>query len=319
MVPILLMLSACGACLKESSEPPETEEATERWRSDPPLTPIWNPRITRVLLKVDFTEEAKPFEETIGAIEALLRRSLGPLDRVECAYGEPMTPERLASYIHVRKVYQDSVHHITIRIPQEVVDDRKYLVDLLRTTLGETTVRRTGLDPGHPLGAEDASKMAAAFTFEGTIRQLDYGRLLEDLKPAHVSDGEYVIQLWSDGMSAESGGGSSSWGDQTSAAIRLERQVLESQAVLHITTATLERTTALHEVGHLLGLVSHPAHHRSGHCTNPACIMYPGKMNARTVLANFLTGLVGQPKSSFCGECEADLSAYRLAAGSLGD
>jgi predicted Zn-dependent protease len=81
----------------------------------------------------------------------------------------------------------------------------------------------------------------------------------------------------------------------------------------------MERVSALHELGHILGLVQDPTHHRGGHCTNPSCIMYPGTVNIRTVLANFFTGLLGQPKSSFCGGCEEDLTRYRDAVESAPD
>jgi hypothetical protein len=301
-------------CLKEASDPPETDQDVERWKSKPPLSPIWSRHIERVLLKVDSSDDAQIYPETLEAVRERLLQSLGPPEGVEWVQGEPLTPERLGPYVQTWKIYTDPERSMRVRIPPDVKEDLPYLEKFLLEKFSGARVRRSGSDSWEDFGKEDAKRMAADLVFEGTLSEVDYDRLFRDLRPRNIAEGTYLIHLWSDGYSRESGGGTSVWSRRDPAILRLERKVLEGQAVLHISTRTLERSTALHELGHILGLVSNPAHHRSGHCTNPACIMYPGRVNVRTLLANFFTGILGQPKSSFCGECEADLERYREAS-----
>jgi hypothetical protein len=310
----LTLCAGCGSLLKESSEPSATEQELEEWKSKPPVTPIWNPGVSRVLLKVDGAADAKPFDETIRGLTELLQRILSPSVTVGVVTGEPLTPDRLAPYVRRLKLYQDPLNAMTVRIPEDVTDDRKYLEELFEKTLSGARKKRPNSETWEAFEPEDARELAAQLVFEGATEALDYERLLDDLRPEHVPEHTYLIHVWSDGLSNDCGGGSSSWSHQTRAVLRLERKVIESRAILHITTRAMERVTALHELGHILGLVSHPTHHRAGHCTNPACIMYPGTVNARTILANLFTGLVGRPKSSFCGECEEDLEAFGQAA-----
>lgn len=314
LIGALLGLAACGVCLQESPDPLPTGEQVSLWECNPALTPIWNRRAYRqVHLEVDSTDDAVPFQETVDSLVDQLCRTMNPSDGVVISFGEPVARARLAPFLHAWKVYSLPGQAFKVRIPQEVANDQAALENQLLEILSGAEVRESGAQASKPFGREDARRLAEALAFEEVTREIDYDRLLAFLRPEEVPDGTYVIHLWSDRISSRSGGGLSSWAPGAPAIIRLERSVIENQAILHISTRTVERVSALHELGHILGLVRNPAHHRAGHCTNPACIMYPGRVNARTVLANVFTGLAGQPKSSFCGECEADLERYREA------
>ena len=86
------------------------------------------------------------------------------------------------------------------------------------------------------------------------------------------------------------------------------REQIDKQAFLFISAETIERQVLIHEFGHVMGLVTNPAHRvaDSDHCCNPSCIMYSG-VDLRSVLANFIPGLLGKLPAEFCDECKADL------------
>jgi hypothetical protein len=83
---------------------------------------------------------------------------------------------------------------------------------------------------------------------------------------------------------------------------------------LTVRSREVSRFVVQHELGHLLGLVSNPAHDRDGHCTNPTCILYAGP-DLRAVLANFWWGVLGRLPESLDADCEHDLEALRAGRG----
>jgi tetratricopeptide (TPR) repeat protein len=83
----------------------------------------------------------------------------------------------------------------------------------------------------------------------------------------------------------------------------------EENSVLWITAAKAERSTLVHEFGHVLGLVSNPAHMHLGngpHCRNPGCVMTHPR--PRTIVYNFLPALfAGQIPKKYCADCRKDI------------
>jgi hypothetical protein len=77
--------------------------------------------------------------------------------------------------------------------------------------------------------------------------------------------------------------------------------------VLWVTKPHQQGAVLLHEVGHLLGLVTNDAHRDGGHCTNSWCVMYDG-VDWRSGAVFALPALfAGQIPTRFCGECRHDL------------
>lgn len=99
-----------------------------------------------------------------------------------------------------------------------------------------------------------------------------------------------------------------------SALILMFREAIDRAAFLWIRPGAVERQVLLHEFGHVMGLVSSPAHSSDGyHCINPGCAMYRG-VDVRSVLVNLIPGLfLGRLPNGFCHECKADLSSARNA------
>jgi len=76
---------------------------------------------------------------------------------------------------------------------------------------------------------------------------------------------------------------------------------------LWVTRQRQESSVVVHEVGHLMGLVSHPEHYVDGHCTNSWCLMYDG-LDARSVVLHSLPTLFwGYLPTRFCRACRRDL------------
>ncbi len=77
--------------------------------------------------------------------------------------------------------------------------------------------------------------------------------------------------------------------------------------ILWVTRSHQEGAVLLHEVGHLVGLVTNDAHRDGAHCTNAWCLMYDGvDWRSGTVFA-FPTLFAGQLPTRFCGECRRDM------------
>ena len=88
---------------------------------------------------------------------------------------------------------------------------------------------------------------------------------------------------------------------------------VRGQGVLAIDGNEVERFVTQHELGHLLGLVSSGSHEREGHCTNPACIMYP-RPDLRALLANWWRAFSGKLPTELDADCERDLEQLRAQA-----
>jgi len=77
--------------------------------------------------------------------------------------------------------------------------------------------------------------------------------------------------------------------------------------MLWVTGVRQEGAVLVHEFGHLMGLVTEPAHYVDGHCTNSWCLMYDG-LDTRSVLLHALpTLLAGYLPTRYCGDCCRDL------------
>jgi hypothetical protein len=88
---------------------------------------------------------------------------------------------------------------------------------------------------------------------------------------------------------------------------------VRGQGFLAIDGDEVERFVVQHELGHLLGLVSDESHEHAGHCTNPACIMYP-QPDLRAVLANWWRAFSGRLPTELDADCERDLERLRAGA-----
>ena len=77
--------------------------------------------------------------------------------------------------------------------------------------------------------------------------------------------------------------------------------------ILWVTRARQEGAVLLHEVGHLVGLVSNDAHRDGGHCTNAWCLMYNGVDWRSGLIYALPTLFAGQIPTKFCRDCRQDL------------
>jgi hypothetical protein len=77
----------------------------------------------------------------------------------------------------------------------------------------------------------------------------------------------------------------------------------------------VERFVTVHEVGHLLGLVSDDGHEHLGHCTDPRCILYAG-VDLRALVANAWRLFTGRLATRLDPGCEAELARRRAQAAS---
>ncbi len=84
-------------------------------------------------------------------------------------------------------------------------------------------------------------------------------------------------------------------------------------ASLWITPRKIERATLVHEIGHVLGLVSLTAHMARGnprHCTEPQCVMT--HQRTRSQLYNAPSAFfTGRTPTRYCKRCRADLEAVK--------
>jgi hypothetical protein len=77
--------------------------------------------------------------------------------------------------------------------------------------------------------------------------------------------------------------------------------------VLWVTRSRQEGAVLVHEVGHLMGLVTNPAHYTRAHCTNSWCLMYNG-VDTRSILLHAVPTLfTGYLPTRFCRSCQKDL------------
>ena len=84
-------------------------------------------------------------------------------------------------------------------------------------------------------------------------------------------------------------------------------------SVLWLAPKRSERSTLVHEFGHLLGITRNPRHVKRDdgfHCTEPQCVM--GAPTARKIAYNLPRGLfTGTIPTWYCGKCMGDLQAAR--------
>jgi hypothetical protein len=89
----------------------------------------------------------------------------------------------------------------------------------------------------------------------------------------------------------------------------LYKEAIREHSHLWATAARMDRSTLVHEFGHLLGLVGNPAHMQSrlpGHCANPECVM--AQPQWRSILYFTTAGLMGtRMPRDYCRECRADI------------
>ena len=77
--------------------------------------------------------------------------------------------------------------------------------------------------------------------------------------------------------------------------------------ILWVTRSRQEAAVLLHEVGHLVGLVTNDAHRDGGHCTNGWCLMYNGVDWRSGIIFALPTLFAGQIPTRFCKDCREDL------------
>jgi hypothetical protein len=77
--------------------------------------------------------------------------------------------------------------------------------------------------------------------------------------------------------------------------------------ILWLTGVRQEASVAVHEAGHVLGLVTNDDHRDGGHCTNAWCLMYDG-VDARSLAVHlFPTLFTGYLPTHLCRDCREDL------------
>ncbi len=88
---------------------------------------------------------------------------------------------------------------------------------------------------------------------------------------------------------------------------------IRRQAQMWIAPWRVERAVLVHEVGHVLGLVSHPDHQEKGnprHCTEPQCVMAHQRL--RSQLYNALPALfAGKIPDAYGPKCRADIETAK--------
>jgi len=96
-------------------------------------------------------------------------------------------------------------------------------------------------------------------------------------------------------------------------AILLFTEEIRRDAMLWINARKVERATLVHELGHLLGLVSNPEHtqrNHPNHCTEPQCVM--NRPHTRSSLYNAPAALfAGRIPSDYCRRCRADIARVK--------
>jgi hypothetical protein len=75
---------------------------------------------------------------------------------------------------------------------------------------------------------------------------------------------------------------------------------------------SVEQVAILHELGHVLGLVSRGRNQIASHCTDPSCVMYSNPFDWRKGLSSPFHSMFGKVPSLFCSHCKKDLSTVRL-------
>ena len=88
---------------------------------------------------------------------------------------------------------------------------------------------------------------------------------------------------------------------------------IRDKAMLWISPPRVERSVLIHELGHVLGLVTNPAHTQRGHpahCTEAGCVMHQPRL--RSLVYNALPALfAARVPSRFCRFCRDDMAAAR--------
>lgn len=85
--------------------------------------------------------------------------------------------------------------------------------------------------------------------------------------------------------------------------------------ILWVTRGHQQGSVLLHEVGHLVGLVTNDAHRDGGHCTNAWCLMYDGVDLRSGVVFALPILFAGQLPTRFCRDCRRDLWGDELLPG----
>lgn len=95
----------------------------------------------------------------------------------------------------------------------------------------------------------------------------------------------------------------------------LFRKNIDDQAILWIRPANIERSTLIHEYGHVLGLSVNPEHTQAGnpsHCANPQCVMTHPQL--RSILYHAIPGFfAGRLPTQYCRACRRDLDLARAS------
>jgi hypothetical protein len=87
------------------------------------------------------------------------------------------------------------------------------------------------------------------------------------------------------------------------------------KSILWVTRTRQEGSVIVHELGHLMGLVTDPEHYVDGHCTNSWCLMYDG-LDARSIMLHALpTLLTGYLPTRFCRHCRLNMWADGVMPG----
>lgn len=96
---------------------------------------------------------------------------------------------------------------------------------------------------------------------------------------------------------------------RTVSTVLVSSEKLSRSARLWITAARIDRSTLVHELGHKLGLVSHPGHSQKGspgHCSEPQCVMTHPRL--RSLLYGALPALLaGHIPRDYCRRCRDDI------------
>ena len=130
----------------------------------------------------------------------------------------------------------------------------------------------------------------------------------EELLYVLYAPGRPNVDAWSHAVGSESDGE-----PVLVRAIVVFPENLRGKGQLWVTDGKLERAILVHELGHVLGLVSNPEHRAKGnpvHCTEARCVMtYP---TGSTNLFNaFPTLFTGKPPSDYCHRCRADIDIVK--------
>ena len=94
--------------------------------------------------------------------------------------------------------------------------------------------------------------------------------------------------------------------------VLLGTDAIQKIAALWIGPRKVERTVMVHELGHVLGLVSDAEHQHRGdpnHCRNSSCLMVSSRSKGAAVVAAPRAIFLGRLPTTYCSVCRGDLAA----------